>query len=140
MNLLAAAAIVVATSAQMQAAPAPLHAPPSPMPMASLAPAPVATGEDPTVTKIAIAEFAAWQAGKVDSSRYTQPIPDAAMAQVHTGLATLGTVKSVTYLGKQSAQGVMLDRYRFDCMNGSAIESIYVQNGKIAGIFFAPAS
>jgi len=122
---------------QMQAAPTPLHSTP-PAPPATAAPAP-SPAEDATVTKIAVAEFSAWQTGKIDASRYANPVPPAVIPQVQRGLSSIGTVKSVRYLGRNSVQGVTADQYLFSGEKGDAVESIVVQNGKIAFIWFAPA-
>jgi hypothetical protein len=95
--------------------------------------------EDPSITKLVREQFDAFVAGKIDTSQYSVPIPAASLAQAHAGLAALGAVKSVRFVESRPISGSMVYAYKFVCANGAVYEQLSVKDGKIDGIYFAPA-
>ncbi len=131
LTMLAALAASPAPSASPDAAASPARA-------ASAAPS-ATPAENAAMAKLARAQFDAFAAGKIDKSRYSIDVPAASMAQVQLGLSSLGAVKSQTLLKtEQLAQGKVYV-YRFTCERGAAIEQFSIKDGKINGIYFAPA-
>lgn len=106
---------------------------------ASPAPSPT---ENPSVTKTAQTELTAWEAGKPDWSHYIAPIPDATVKQVQAFLATLGAVKSVSFVQTVQPQGVPVPLTVYSVKGESANAYLLIHidaAGKIDEIFFKPA-
>ena len=106
---------------------------------ASPAPSPT---ENPAVTKTAQTELVAWEAGKPDWSHYVQSIPDTTVKQVQAFLATLGAVKSVTFVQTVQPQGVPVPLSVYSVQGDKANAYLLIhlnEGGKIDEIFFKPA-
>lgn len=125
-------------AAALEASPAPAAAPSAPPAAASSAPAP-SQPEDPNITKLAREQFDAFVAGKLDPSQYSITVPKRSIAQAQAGLSSLGAIKSVTFMESAPIQGSMVYAYKFTCANGAVLEQLSVKDGKINGIYFAPA-
>lgn len=130
----------ILTLAAVLAAPPGPAASPSASPAAAAPSTPAAApAEDPKITKLAREQFDAFAAGKYDPSQYSIAVPKAALAQVQTGLSSLGALKSVTFVKSASVSGSMVYVYKFTCANGAALEQLSVKDGKINGIYFVPS-
>ena len=118
-----------------------LSASPSPAASPSAAPAPTssAPAENPAITKLANEQFDDFAAGKVNVSEYSVKIPKDALAQVQAGLSSAGAVKSVTLVKQMDVMGSTVYVYRFTCANAAVLEQLSLKDGKINGIYFAPA-
>lgn len=132
------ALLTLLAALQSSPAPAASAASAAAAPVASAAPA-AAPAEDPAITKLARDQFDAFAAGKFDASQYSVTLPKRAIAQVHAGLSALGTVKTQTFMESKAISGSMVYVYKFTCANGSVYEQLSVKDGKINGIYFAPA-
>ncbi|MBV9699856.1 MAG: hypothetical protein JO078_07005 [Candidatus Eremiobacteraeota bacterium] len=114
------------------------HATPTPMPT----PTPV---EDPSITKLVRTQFVLWQAGSVNKDLYAQQVldklSDATIAQTSKGLAQLGALTEVVYLGPwiepdfpPGARGFV---YQMRCTIGNVYLFLALDpQGKIATILF----
>lgn len=79
--------------------------------------------EDPAVRRRVIAEFRAWQSGKIVRARYTKSANRRLTASVVAGLArplaTLGDVTNVTYQSHFTKDGDDYYLYTIACTQGS---------------------
>ncbi|MDE2481696.1 MAG: hypothetical protein KGN02_05865 [bacterium] len=135
---LAAALLLLPTAALARR-----HAPPTPTP--SVAPTPTLPPENPTITRLALREFVAWQADAVDPSHYAaitraKLVPDK-VAATSKQLGPYGALKSVEWIGNFGIEGgppgVIGYIYRMHCANAAIYEEITVApDGKIDGIIF----
>jgi len=123
----------VVTSAQSVAA-EPTEPPPA-------VPSPKPAPETPSITKLAIQQFLAWQSGVVDRTLYSQSVTDALTDDVLTRgtatLARLGGLQKATFRGISHAKGATFYVYHMACEYGSVeMEFALDPAGKIALIFF----
>lgn len=114
------------------------HATPSPSP----SPTPVA---DPAITKLARAQFVAWQAGVVNEHLYAAQVLDkidaAKISDVSHALGSLGALIDTVYIGPwfdasfpAGARGYI---YQMRCVSGNIYLWLALDpQGKIATIFF----
>jgi hypothetical protein len=117
-------------------------------PQASAAPAAAATNappaEDPAVTAEAKAQYAAWETGKIDRSKYSadasKQLTDAMVTDVSGKLAPFGDPKSFTFLDKSVLNGNAVYTYGVETPKGKLQMLLALDGaGKISGIFFRPA-
>jgi hypothetical protein len=103
-----------------------------------------ATSEDKAMTSRLKDEFLAWQHGKIDRTHYTSQVnaalTDSAVAQLGTQLASLGDVKSTTFVSKTQVSGYDVYVYDVECAKGTIRMTVSIDaNDLIGGIFFKPA-
>jgi hypothetical protein len=117
----------------IQSAPPPPAAIFSPAPTTTATPA--ASGvKDPE--QIARDQFAAFASGTVDKSLYSIDIPQSAIDQLHQALPGLGKIIGVALATHVDVPEGDVYVYKFTCANGSIVEQISFNNGKINGISF----
>jgi hypothetical protein len=124
-------------------APAAAYSRPHPSPTPSATPPPPPA--DPKVTKLAIQQFVAWQAGvldkKVYSSEVVSKMTDDKILDVSKHLGALGPLSSTEYIGPfrapdipSTAEGYI---YQMHCAEGNIYMWMVVdQQGKLATVFF----
>jgi hypothetical protein len=103
-----------------------------------------APGEDPAITARMRDAYAQTVSKKLDRSQYTAAtnaaLTDALVSQVGTQLASLGTPTAFVYLSKIAANGSTAYVYRVVAPGGNLRMTLSLNaDGKIDGIFFAPA-
>jgi hypothetical protein len=151
MQLLRLAMVLALATCALGSASAPAGAAPTPSPSPAAVPT---TGpikhepEDPAVSKVARAQFLAWQLGKVDRSRYTdvlsQLISAEKIANSSQGLSRLGPLEKLEYVGRATVDGLPPDNksyvYHMVC-GGGAVYMLFslTPTGKISSMLFRNA-
>lgn len=136
--------IVLAPAGRADAQLKPLPPPASPMPEPTTGPIAKAV-EDPAISKIARAQFLAWQLGKIDRRRYTdvvsQLITDDKIASSSAGLSRLGPLQTLEFVGLTGVEGLPPDNktYLYHMICGAG--AVYMQfsltpAGKISSMLF----
>lgn len=101
--------------------------------------------EDPAVTKVARAQFLAWQLGKLDRSRYTdvlsQLITDDRIANSSQGLSKLGPLQRIEWVGLTGVEGLAPNNktylYHMVCGTGAVfMQFSLTPAGKISSMLF----
>jgi hypothetical protein len=101
--------------------------------------------ENQAVSKVARAQFLAWQLGKIDRARYTdvlsQLITDEKVATSSQGLSRLGPLQKLEYVGVTGVEGLPPDNktYLYHMICGAG--AVYMQfsltpTGKISSMLF----
>jgi hypothetical protein len=103
-----------------------------PSPAAAQAAAPETSGANQALLKSVIE---ALQQGKPGFSQMEPTLEQTIRQQGVAALQQLGALKTITFLGEQSGNGI----YKVEFQNGATLWAIRMsQNGKIAGLSFRP--